>query len=156
MCHREGKRGKVAGRGKESPEGKGLITFYLMTATIGSGCVRCAHIFLCFRAFIPKGRHLIAPTRATHYVNVPHRPIWPLALTLLPFLLSRACQHSTPDSGQPLALPQLTLATPWHSAQGLSNVLNINGCAPALRCAHSLIPRLHDSRLPTRQHTVVL
>jgi hypothetical protein len=46
-CHR-GKRGKVAGRGKESPEGKGLDNLLSYDTHYRIRLCKCAHIFLCF------------------------------------------------------------------------------------------------------------
>jgi len=118
--HGKGKRGKVAGRGEKSPEGYSTCCGkrLLMTET---GQMRLCllltngRIYAVFSlALRPYPPHPLPGLSPPIYVTVPSFDRR-AARSGLSYSLSlvRACQHSTPDSGQPLALPQLDLSTPW-------------------------------------------
>jgi hypothetical protein len=122
-------------------------TFYLMT---DAGCVKWSHI--CYVSPHPvlglsatpqrtlsscpnKGDALRERASSTH--RQARCPIWPLP--------SRACQHSTPDSGQPLALPQLSLAASWPQGP-LTSYKWLCACSRFVHTASSHASMTHTSQ----------
>jgi hypothetical protein len=120
-----------------------LITFYLMTGSV--------RIYSCVS---PCAAPLPLSPRA---MQLRERASYPARSVLLPLIwqfLSLSFSSCLPN------IPRPTVASPWpflnRSLPLPPLCLRVHVCQNRCARVHSLVPRLSDSHLPTRQHTVVL